>query len=253
MDSCCEDHVPSAEDLTTVQKLEAEAAERKERAERHSYLKTPIPGLLLIPDFVTPEEENVMMTELDGGEWSLGTFRGTRMSQHFGTTIDYAAGTITKTRQDPVPPCFEGLFQKMRDEVPAIHDFFPNQLHVHSYERRMGHSIGAHVDDRQFSGPFIGNLSLVDDCYMTFSPDKTNVTTRAFDDGLLYQEGPPSLPVVRVVSDKDQTYEILLPRRSLSVMMGDSRFSWKHAVYTENLLGDRRISVTMRQHSLGMK
>jgi hypothetical protein len=43
---------------------------------------------------------------------------------------------------------------------------------------------------------------------------------------------------------------VLLPRRSLQIMTGDWRYNYHHSIPNENLLGERRVSITFR-HTQG--
>lgn len=220
-----------------------------------SYLKTPVPGLIMIENFVTEAEERALIASLDGGNWRLDNFNGPKLIQYYGVGIDYKIRTVTGYSRPSVPDFFQPLFQKLRDEVPILNDFFPNQVGCNAYLRKDGHHIKAHVDDRTLSGPFIANLSLENHTYMTFTPERARPKTLPCPE-VIYEDGPPALPVYRVAGEdggESKKFEVLLPRRSLQIMSGDSRYYWKHAVLTENLLGDRRISITMRQTSLGLK
>jgi alkylated DNA repair dioxygenase AlkB len=40
---------------------------------------------------------------------------------------------------------------------------------------------------------------------------------------------------------------VLLPRRSLQIMTGDWRYKLYHSIPNENLLGERRVSITFRR------
>lgn len=204
---------------------------------------------------MTEAEEQALVGALDSGTWKLDNFNGPKMIQFYGVGIDYKTRTVTNTTRPAVPPFLQPLFQKMRDEVPILNDFFPNQVGCNAYHRKEGQHIKAHVDDRTLSGPFIANLSLLCHSYMTFTPERSQPKTLSCP-LVVIDDGPPSLPVFRTPEGApatDERLEVLLPRRSLQIMTGDSRYYWKHAILTENLLDDRRISITMRQLSLGLK
>lgn len=51
----------------------------------------PIPGLLLIADFITPDEEAALLTDIDAREWSPAVSRRT---QHYGHGFDYISRTV---------------------------------------------------------------------------------------------------------------------------------------------------------------
>ena len=41
--------------------------------------------------------------------------------------------------------------------------------------------------------------------------------------------------------------DVFLPRRSLQLQTGETRYDFSHAIRNENLLADRRVSVTFRE------
>ena len=45
------------------------------------------------------------------------------------------------------------------------------------------------------------------------------------------------------------SYDVLLPRRSLQVQSGVVRYSFSHAIANDNLLDPRRVSITFRQNA----
>ena len=76
-----------------------------------------------------------------------------------------------------------------------------------------------HCDDRQMSSDILVNLSLVCDCTMTYTNEK--------------------FPEKRV--------DVYLPRRSLQIQSGSTRYDYMHSIANENLHGSRRVSVTFRE------
>jgi len=87
------------------------------------------------------------------------------------------------------------------------------------------------------------NLSLLGDCVMTYARDakRKQKATRT------------SLPDVLSREDENETrseetaVDVFLPRRSLQLQTGETRYDFSHAIRNENLLADRRVSVTFRE------
>ena len=201
-----------------------------------------------------------MVAQLDGEQWEAENFNGPKLHQHYGAGISYKHRIVNLTGHKEIPPFLEPVFLKMRERVPILNDFFPNQVGVNAYLRRDGHHIRAHVDDRTLSGPFITNLSLLAHSYMTFTAEKENPKTLTVPDAVYdvdddeWGPGETEETSLRLFTcEAPGRLDVLLPRRSLQIMTGDSRYYWKHAIANEKLLGDRRISVTMRQLSLSSK
>ena len=49
----------------------------------------------------------------------------------------------------------------------------------------------------------------------------------------------------------DEQQLVRLPRRSLQLQTGHVRFNYAHSIANEHILGERRISVTMRKELTG--
>ena len=93
----------------------------------------------------------------------------------------------------------------------AFHAFYGQPLGVRV--------LTPHCDDRQMSSDLLVNLSLVCDCTMTYTNEK--------------------FPEKRV--------DVYLPRRSLQIQSGSTRYDYMHSIANENLHGSRRVSVTFRE------
>jgi alkylated DNA repair dioxygenase AlkB len=102
----------------------------------------------------------------------------------------------------------------------------PNQANAISYTKAKGHYLGAHCDDRQLSGLILCNLSLGCDAVMTYTNDK----------------------------DKEEVpHRVELPRRSLQFQTGHVRFNYAHGIASEDLRGERRVSITFRKEQIASK
>lgn len=99
----------------------------------------------------------------------------------------------------------------------------PNEANAIDYWRDRGDYLKAHVDDRQMSKEPIANLSIVGDCYMTYRADGI----RGGRDGVVQK--------------------VLLKRRTLQVLTGKARYDYSHGICNEDILSDRRISITIRE------
>jgi alkylated DNA repair dioxygenase AlkB len=157
-----------------------------------SPVSTPIPGLLVFEDFVSPEEESRILSELEGivpigststaepvppflpapspPAWKAERHSGVHREKRYGMDSELWSRTVREPKH-PMPAfVHELLLPKIRH---ALNDhtagWTPNEGNAIEYCR--GQSwIKAHVDDRRKHKELIANLSLAGDCYMTFSP-----------------------------------------------------------------------------------
>lgn len=163
-------------------------------------------GLELFPDFVSNSTEAQLLAIVDNelktrSESSSSTYRSLnrRRALHFGYSYDY--DTRSATRLDgsvDMPP----LFNTLREQIELAGKLargFLNQLTVNVY--RPGDGISAHVEETAVFDHTLAALSLESDIVMDFTCCK---------------------------DDRKSCVDI--PRRSLYLLKGASRFQWKHAI-----------------------
>uniref|UniRef100_A0A672FDN9 tRNA (carboxymethyluridine(34)-5-O)-methyltransferase n=1 Tax=Salarias fasciatus TaxID=181472 RepID=A0A672FDN9_SALFA len=163
----------------------------------------PLPdGLVLLEDFVSPEEEALLLAAID---WSSADNDVTaqkalkhRRVKHYGFEFRYDNNNVDKDKPLPagLPVACLAVLQRCVSERHI--DMMPDQLTVNQYES--GQGIPPHVDTHSAFEDTIMSLSLGSKTVMDFRhPDGRCV------------------PVV-------------LPGRSLLVMKGESRYLWTHGI-----------------------
>ena len=131
----------------------------------------------------------------------------------------------------PLPPLVQAVADKMSATThQALRQFEPNEANAICYDKAAGCELLPHVDDRQMSTDLIVNLSLLCDCVMTYVED-------AGRDGRSGWEG----------AARAKKVDVFLPRRSLQVQSGPTRYNFAHSIRNENLQGPRRVSITFRR------
>jgi len=180
-----------------------------------------LPGLIIIPDFVTPEEEQTIMQETDKRKWNP---LAQRRVQHYGYEFIYGANTVDKHKYIGTLPDFaEGLTARI-NEIGQTHnklDF--DQLTINDYFP--GQGIPPHVDTHSPFEECLVSLSLGSGAVMSFK------------------------------NEKGQTKHIFLPQRSLAVFTAEARFAFYHSIASRKLdrvdgklfFRRRRISLTYRK------
>lgn len=162
----------------------------------------PIPkGIFLLPNFVTPEEEEVLLKTIDVSDTQAvdGSLKH-RLVKHFGYEFIYGKNTVDRSQplERKIPSEFGTLvMEHIHKFLPQFSNFVPEQMTVNKYEP--GQGIPPHVDTHSpFHDPIV-SLSLLGDTVMEFRSDTKH--------SCLY-----------------------LPRRSLLVMSGESRYGWTHSI-----------------------
>ncbi|XP_041055789.1 alkylated DNA repair protein alkB homolog 8 [Carcharodon carcharias] len=163
---------------------------------------SPPPGLLVVEDIISPEYEKMLLAFVDGSpnatmENAQKSLKHRRV-KHYGYEFRYDNNNIDKNKPLPggLPEiCDEVLEQSMEKGYVK---FKPDQLTINQYEP--GQGIPPHID--------------------THSP---------FEDGIICL----SLGAETVMDFKHpngHSVAVLLPRRSLLVMSGESRYLWSHGI-----------------------
>jgi alkylated DNA repair dioxygenase AlkB len=176
-----------------------------------------VPGLTLIPDYLTPDEHDRLVAVIDQQPWRADL---QRRVQHYGYRYDYKARKVEPSMYlGPLPPWAADLAGRLQRE--GWFAVAADQLIVNEYEP--GQGISAHVDCVPCFGETVVSISLGSSCVMELSRSKRKVP-------------------------------ILLEPRSAVILQGEARYKWTHAVPGRKsdrfegkvLVRSRRLSLTYR-------
>jgi len=178
-----------------------------------------VSGLRYIPDFITKDEEDYLVANINDTVW-LTDIR--RRVQHYGYKYDYKARSVDYSMYLGPLPEWINMFGKRLFDMRLI-DVLPDQAIVNEY--LPGQGIANHIDCEPCFGDTIISLSLSSPCVMDFISLKT----------------------------KDRI-ELILEPRSVVVVSGEARHKWTHGIparksdYFSGVRVDRnlRLSLTFR-------
>ena len=195
-------------------------AEMRRAAKRMAMVK--LPGHFLIENFIDEDEESRIVEFLDEDverPWRDSSFNGAHEGKKYGVEPNLLKRVVEPAKV-PIPRVLRELvINKFADAHPTLKNFTPNECNAINYRKDLGSVLTPHCDDRQMSSDLLVNLSLVCDCTMTYTNEK--------------------FPEKRV--------DVYLPRRSLQIQSGSTRYDYMHSIANENLHGSRRVSVTFRE------
>ena len=194
-----------------------------------------IPGLYLVDSFISEEEEREIVYNLDNEalKWKYSSFNGNTMSKSYGFKTSFGLPKEQRCvrRNDPskgepnMPSWLNFVISRLATivsrhpfELNALNGLVKeiNECNANSYESE-DHFLRPHFDDRHLSGPFLINLSFLCPSIMTYCDSKS-----------------------------DKICDVFLPRRTLQIVTGDSRYYWTHEIKKGNVQGERRVSITWR-------
>lgn len=197
----------------------------------------PIPGLFLFPNFISIEEEMLILNELDdkcndgiNGQprWSSERHTGLHREKRWGVDHDLWSRSVRPPKHD-LPDWMRTILLPRLKLLPCMKECIPNEVNAIEYRRTLGHSLTLHVDDRKKHKEPIANLSLAGDCCMTYTMvGTTGSSSRGGGGG-------------------EDCRKVPLPRRTLQVLTGTARYNYSHGIANADLHSDRRVSLTMRE------
>jgi alkylated DNA repair protein alkB family protein 4 len=184
-----------------------------------------IPGLFIYEDFISEEEEEEIIRYLDSDKdipWWEAKFNGKHVGKRWGVHCSLRDRKVYKA-ENPLPLCVQRVIDRVKMLKP-MKNCIPNEANAIDYRRNNGDYLKSHVDDRQLSKEPIANLSLAGDCIMTFRLEREKMKA--------------ILP---------ENVNVTLRRRTLQILTQRARYDYSHGIANEDLLSDRRISITMRE------
>ena len=170
-------------------------------------------GLQYFPDFLSPSEEVLLLTQVQGLPFADVRMHGVmakRRTVHFGWIYGYESWELT-----PGPPIPDFLEPWRRRAAELVQIPAENIAEVLVTEYAHGAGIGWHRDAPMF-GPLVVGLSLLSPCRFRFQ---------------------------RMEEGRRETFTLPLEPRSAYVLSGPARFQWQHSIPSTKAT---RYSVTFR-------
>ena len=233
-------------------------------------LPSSFPGIRILKDFVSADEEAALVAGLDALPWDVS--QSGRRKQNFGPRANF---NRRKAKVGPFAgfPACSRFVQSRFSSVSCLAGYRTVEQCSIEYRPETGAGIEPHVDDCWIWGERIVQLNLLSDAVLTCFPlaedsDKTNANTgkvkynlqdvaeypRVLEDDATVAFNPfrdPRWP------DGDRSFRaaspppglavrIPLPRRSLLVMFGSARYDWEHSILRRDIVS-RRVVVAYRE------
>eukprot|EP00049_Salpingoeca_infusionum_P026469 m.25847 g.25847 ORF g.25847 m.25847 type:complete len:337 (-) comp8769_c0_seq1:303-1313(-) len=204
-----------------------------------AYASTMPPGLLLLDEFITIEEERELLervTQQREAEWfSLSQ----RKVCHYGHYFDYTSFQVTTDDVPPIPVWLAPIITRIT-ELPITNGHGPaNQLTINSYDP--GDGIAPHVDAPWAFQEYIYILSLESGIAMQFDKIVGDPTSRSHGQHAscespqtahdhTYSSASTSTEPPSTSSAVAPSVELYLHPRSLVVVTGEARYNWTHTI-----------------------
>eukprot|EP00929_Paragymnodinium_shiwhaense_P036929 TRINITY_DN19744_c0_g1_i1.p1 TRINITY_DN19744_c0_g1~~TRINITY_DN19744_c0_g1_i1.p1 ORF type:complete len:384 (-),score=67.19 TRINITY_DN19744_c0_g1_i1:12-1163(-) len=209
-----------------------------------------VPGMTLIPDFLTEAEASSLMEVIDRQPWDKSI---KRRVQHYGHAFDYstlALGQGTTFDRPALPDFTLGVVQKLADQGCGV-----QQITVNDYPPGIG--IGFHCDAHSAFGDYVASLSLGSGIMMEFrKPLDEAVSAGKVSVGKYHRLAPPPENAAEDMITKN----VWLPANSLLILRGEARYAWQHGIQWRKtdcikegdyIPRNRRVSMTFREAHFG--
>lgn len=178
-----------------------------------------ISGLYYFDDVISDHREKYLLENINKEQWLTEL---SRRVQHYGYKYNYKKRSIDKSDYLGELPkwtnkVMKDINKKIDDTAIDMKDSMFDQLIVNEYKK--GQGISFHVDCKPCFDDIIVCLTIGNEGTMT-------------------------------LKNKEDTYDIILKRKSIIILTGDARYKWQHAIipsknhnFTD---GKPRISLTFR-------
>ncbi|XP_007894648.1 alpha-ketoglutarate-dependent dioxygenase alkB homolog 4 [Callorhinchus milii] len=235
----------------------------------------PFPGVYLLDNFVSEEEETQLVDMMDRDEWKSS--QSGRKKQDYGPKVNFKKRKLKTGCFNGLPSFSHQLVNRML-KCPVLKDFLPVEQCNLDYRPERGSSIDPHFDDWWLWGERLVSVNLLADTTLSMSRDSDNYIQLHPSGQMCNTQSPApvtdqsertfhfngdNLPVhctgdcrvertseagQRLTCYSDVEVAIHVPRRSLVVLYGEARYKWKHAIHRESIKS-RRICSTFRELS----
>lgn len=183
-----------------------------------------IGGITVINNFITPDEENILLEEIEKYSWVVS--QSGRYKQDFGPKVNFKKKKVKIATFSGFPAVIKFLLEKF-NQLRELRDFKPVELCNLEYVPERGSAIDPHLDDAWLWGERLVTINLSSGTFLTLKP------------------------VTNCENNSDEVnITVLVPmcRQSLLILQGESRHKWLHSVWRHDIKS-RRIAMTFRELS----
>uniref|UniRef100_A0A8C5LGA9 AlkB homolog 4, lysine demethylase n=1 Tax=Jaculus jaculus TaxID=51337 RepID=A0A8C5LGA9_JACJA len=206
----------------------------------------PFPGVTLIEDFLTPQEEAELVRLMDQDPWKLS--QSGRRKQDYGPKVNFRKQKLKIAGFQGLPSFSREVVRRM-GIYPGLEGFQPVEQCNLDYSPERGSAIDPHLDDTWLWGERLVSLNLLSATVVSMSRDVpgTLLLRSAPTTGLDVFSDSIAAPS-KSVPCQEVEVAIAMPRCSLLVLTGAARHQWAHAIHRRHIEA-RRVCATFRELS----
>ncbi|XP_022093253.1 alpha-ketoglutarate-dependent dioxygenase alkB homolog 4-like [Acanthaster planci] len=188
----------------------------------HTGRTLEFPGVTVIPDFISKEEEAEAVKTIDVSPWKPS--QSGRMKQDYGPKVNFKRRKLKKAGFTGLPSFIKAFVDRM-NELDSLCNFIPVELCNLDYRPDRGSAIDPHLDDSWLWGERLVTINLLSGTYLDMTPVRHHTPRN---------------------EDARIAVRIPLHPRSLLILSGPARYQWNHGIQ-RGAIADRRIAMTLRE------
>jgi len=193
------------------------------------------PGVFIEMNFISVEEERLLIKALDSLPWDPS--QSGRRKQNFGPKCNFKKRRLQLGSFSGFPATTKFVQEKF-SKVDILKEYQTIEQCSLEYDPQNGASIDPHIDDCWIWGERIVTVNLLSDSFLTLVPYRGDMKRYNLE---LAPEQFKSC-----VNSSDVAVRVPMPRRSLLVLYGEARYSWEHMVLREDIK-ERRVCLAYRE------
>jgi len=243
-----------------------ECIEESDDKDEEEKTRLKFPGIHIVPDFLSKDEEKVLVEELDTLPWDSS--QSGRRKQNFGPRANFNKRKAKVGQNFAGFPSCSKFLQDRFSRVPLLEGYKTVEQCSIEYRPETGASIEPHIDDCWIWGERVVQVNLLSPTYLTLTPFPFNKAGNSskynLSDVSTYPKVVDNNSVVfnpfldktenctpfdlsaQSMFPENSVVKIPLPPRSLLVMYGQSRYSWEHMVLRSDI-SQRRVVIAYRE------
>ncbi|XP_031617536.1 alpha-ketoglutarate-dependent dioxygenase alkB homolog 4 [Contarinia nasturtii] len=203
------------------------------------------PGVFVLPDFISPVEENALMKGIDGLPWDIS--QSGRRKQNYGPKTNFKKMKLAHGAFRGFPEYSRFVQERFRD-VPLLADFQTIEQCSLEYDPEKGASIDPHIDDCWIWGERVVTVNCLSDSVLTLVRYTGDV--KRYNLPLVESYSSHLRSSLAKYDDLNQFNNMLIkipmPNRSLIVLYGSPRYQFEHSVLRTDITS-RRVCIAYRE------
>lgn len=213
---------------------------------------TPInyPGVEIIENFITEQEEEQLMEAIDGTPWELS--QSGRRKQNYGPKCNFKKRKLRLGEFNGFPKATKFLQDRFKD-IEILKSFQTIEQCALEYDPIRGASIDPHVDDCWIWGERIVTVNMLSDSILSMTcnlkKDRYNLDCVESYPAVMTPSGllnSSSESYKFGIEESDVVVRIPMPRFSLLVLYNAPRYEWEHEIFREDIT-ERRVCLAYRE------